>query len=126
LKGWQFVSQTPKHGGFDLLTKSKTMANFCKNGDCPTSQELLAFQNGDISVADGKWIRIHLVGCEFCTAEADFYDRYPQGDEQSDSVESPEMPAPLYELAQALIGKRRDIANFERLVSEINSDNNQI
>jgi hypothetical protein len=95
------------------------MTYFGKNEDCPPSQDLLAFQNGDISVGDGAHIRRHLAACEFCSAEVDFYERYPQADETMETPESPEMPAPLYELAEALMGKRYKPAEIDHLIGEI-------
>ena len=50
-------------------------------------------------------IRIHMSTCEFCTAEAEFYSRYPQSTEDL-SAEPSEIPAPLFELAEALLKNR--------------------
>ena len=85
------------------------MANFCKNEDCPTSQVLLAFQNGDIEVKDSADIRRHLAGCEFCAAEVEFYSYYPPADEP---VKAEKIPQPLYELAEALLQNRPDNAEL--------------
>jgi hypothetical protein len=91
------------------------MTEFCKNEDCPTSEDLLAFQTGDMSVSDGAWIRRHLAICEFCQAEVEFYTNYPQAEER---VELTEMPQPLFELAEALLAKKRDDAFFDRLLED--------
>ncbi len=91
------------------------MATFCKNEDCPTSQELLAFQLGDISVADSRPIRTHIAVCEFCSAEVEFYERYPPREEFPEVSESPIMPAPLQELAEALIGKKSSSRHMNEL-----------
>jgi hypothetical protein len=80
-------------------------AEFCKNEGCPSSQELYAFQNGDISADDGAPIRMHLRNCEFCTAEVEFYEHYPS---QAEITETISIPGPLYELATALLKKDRD------------------
>lgn len=96
------------------------MSTFRKSGECPTSRELLDFQSGDLSVLDGKWIRIHLIDCEFCTAEVEFYEHFPQSDDAPEELESPVMPASLHELAEALIGKRSGPGNFEQLFSNFN------
>ena len=50
-------------------------------------------------------IRIHMASCEFCTAEAEFYSRYPQSNDEI-SLEPTEIPAPLFELAEALLKNR--------------------
>jgi len=80
-------------------------AEFCKNEGCPSSQELYAFQNGDLSVDEGRGIRLHLRTCEFCTAEAEFYAHYPH---QAAITEPDRIPEPLYELASALLKKDHD------------------
>ncbi len=51
-------------------------------------------------------IRIHMASCEFCTAEAEFYSRYPQLTGDDLSTEPSEIPAPLFELAEALLKNR--------------------
>src|SRR5690606_35235851 len=94
------------------------MGNFGKNGDCQPSQELLAFQNGDIPVSESSELRRHLASCEFCSAEVAFYERYPQIDEPADAAPSPAIPEPLRELAEALIGKRQSPDQFDRLIRE--------
>lgn len=91
------------------------MSNFCKNEDCPASEELLAFQVGDMSVSDGSGIRRHLAVCEFCAAEVEFYTNYPQAEER---VELAQMPQPLFELAEALFNKKRDDSFFDKLLAE--------
>ncbi len=92
------------------------MSNFCKNGNCPDSHDLLAFQNGDLEVADTAELRAHLAVCEFCAAEVEFYSHYPQPEE---SVESPEMPQPLAELAEALLKKDRDATKIDVLMRDL-------
>lgn len=91
------------------------MVNFCKNENCPSSQELLAFQNGDISREAGRIIRKHLAKCEFCTAEVDFYAHYPQAEE---TVEAVEIPKPLYELAEALLSNKSGQSSLDKLLGE--------
>jgi hypothetical protein len=76
--------------------------NFCKGEDCPSSQDLLDYQNGDLDRERSVDTRIHLRTCEFCTAEVEFYSQYPNLNEEP--VTEPEaMPEPLYELAEALL-----------------------
>lgn len=76
---------------------------FCKNEDCPNSNELLEFQNGDLTLSRSSEINKHLASCEFCSAEVEFYSHYPQAE---GSVEAAAIPAPLYELAEALLKNR--------------------
>ena len=95
---------------------SLKMINFRKNENCPSSQRLLAFQNGDIVDRNGEAIGRHLAGCEFCSAEVEFYAHYPQSDE---NVETAEIPVPLYELAEALLRNRhKDFSMLNKLLGE--------
>ncbi|MBC7899579.1 MAG: hypothetical protein H7070_05950 [Saprospiraceae bacterium] len=91
------------------------MGNFRKNESCPASDELLAFQNGDMATSEGREIRQHLRTCEFCAAEVDFYSHYPPAEER---VEPAKMPKPLFELAEALLTKKNDDTFFDRLMEE--------
>jgi hypothetical protein len=94
------------------------MSDFCKNEDCPASQELLDFQNGDLPIDRTLEIGRHLATCEFCEAEADFYSHYPQIQED-EVAETEAIPAPLFELAEALLTSRHtSAASLERLLSE--------
>ena len=94
------------------------MTNFCKNEDCPSSNELLEFQNGDLPRTNAREISRHLEGCEFCEAEVEFYSNYPQGQDDA-RVEAAEIPAPLYELAEALLKNRHgDPSSLNALLKE--------
>ena len=99
----------------DIMFSLK-MVTFCKSANCPASQKLLAFQNGEAAEKETQVIRRHLAGCEFCAAEADFYAHYPQSEETISEVE---IPLPLYELAQALLSnKHKDFSLLNKLLSE--------
>jgi hypothetical protein len=92
------------------------MVTFCKSGDCPASQNLLKFQNNELSSKESRIIREHLAKCEFCATEVVFYSRYPQAEE---STAATEIPLPLYELAQALLSnKHKDFRLLNKLLSE--------
>ncbi|HMT07576.1 MAG TPA: hypothetical protein PKA82_06195 [Pyrinomonadaceae bacterium] len=93
--------------------------NFCKSEDCPASQELLDFQNGDIELDRGSSICAHLAFCEFCAAEVEFYSRYPQQslEQEEDADLTSEIPQPLYELAEAILkNKDADISSLNFLI----------
>lgn len=97
---------------------STRMANFCKNEDCPSSQDLLDFQNGDLILGRGPDIRSHLASCEFCSAEVDFYSHYPQIRYEESPLPA-QIPAPLYELAEALLKNRHtDSSSLNILLGE--------
>lgn len=97
----RFILNRVKSG---LSVKSLKMINFCKNSDCPASQKLLAFQNGDSMEKESLRIRKHLETCDFCQAEVELYAHYQPSEELCQETE---MPAPLRELAQALLGSRQ-------------------
>lgn len=79
---------------------------FRKNEDCPSSQELLAYENGEFAHTLKLAIGEHLAACEFCEAEVEFYSRFPQEDIASETTSSVDIPAPLFQLAEALLKKQ--------------------
>ena len=83
---------------------SLKMITFCKSVNCPASQDLLAFQKGETSFKENAEIIRHLETCEFCAAEVEFYSHFPQSEEMIASVD---IPPPLYQLAEALLGSRK-------------------
>ncbi|CAN5331232.1 hypothetical protein BH10ACI3_BH10ACI3_13330 [soil metagenome] len=98
---------------------SSKMTGFYKNEECPSSNELLEFQIGDLSRTRGSEINKHLAACEFCSAEVEFYTHYPQEEGSADTVESTEIPAPLFELAEALLKNRNgDSHSLNALLKE--------
>jgi hypothetical protein len=80
------------------------MITFCKSAKCPSSVELLAFQSRELTAEESSAIEAHIVLCEFCEAEIEFYNHYPQSDDICKKVE---IPIPLLELAQSLMGKSK-------------------
>ena len=95
---------------------SLKMITFCKGTDCPSSQKLLAFQNGKTATNESNTVRAHLTACEFCAAEVEFYAHYPQTEEK---VERTEIPLPLYQLAEALLSNRhKDFSLLNQLLNE--------
>jgi hypothetical protein len=95
---------------------SLKMITFCKGVNCPSSQQLLDFQRGESSFEENGRIERHLTNCEFCDSEVDFYAHYPQSDEPVAKVE---IPLPLLELAQALLGnKHKDFSTLDNLLCE--------
>lgn len=106
--------------GAILRRKKKVMATFQKREDCPASQELLAYQLGDVEGAQSRAIGKHLANCEFCSAEVDFYERYPQrSEEPEESSGDVSIPEPLFELAEALLNKKSAERSMERMINEL-------
>jgi len=92
------------------------MATFCKSASCPSSQNLLAFADSEVSAKERVKIETHLGGCEFCASEVEFYAHYPQAEEKVMKVE---IPISLYELAEALLGnKHKDFFTLNKLLCE--------
>jgi hypothetical protein len=93
------------------------MTGFCKNEDCPSSHELLGYQTGDLPRVRGNDVRKHLSSCEFCSAEVEFYSHYPPDEGLLSEVN--EIPAPLFELAEAILKNRHgDASSLYSLLSE--------
>ena len=95
---------------------SSKATSFCKNEDCPSSNELLEFQNGDLPRTRARELNKHLAACEFCSAEVEFYSHYPQ--EEGAAIPSA-IPAPLFELAEALLKNRHaDASSLNSLLKD--------
>jgi hypothetical protein len=96
---------------------NSTKSGFCKNEACPSSNELLAYQNGDLAKTRVKEIGRHLSSCEFCDAEVEFYSNYPQATEETAEIGA--IPAPLFELAEALLRhKQKDASSLNALLKD--------
>lgn len=93
------------------------IGSFYKGEDCPASDKLLAFQTGRVGSAVRAKVRDHIDECEFCAAEVEFYHLYPPSEE---TVAAEKMPEPLFELAEALMRKERDLSPLYKLVDEGN------
>ena len=90
------------------------MNAFLKREDCPSSFELVAFQKGQLSRDRGVDVRRHMESCDFCDAEEDFYEHYPLVEFPPEEV--PAIPAPLYELAEALLKRKHGDASTLNLL----------
>jgi hypothetical protein len=85
---------------------STKITGFCKSEDCPSSNDLLEFQKRPSPQKRSDEILGHLESCEFCSAEVEFYSHYPQEESSSETIDLAGIPAPLYELAEALLKNR--------------------
>lgn len=97
------------------------MATFRKQEDCPASQELLSYQLGDLEGERGREIGRHLSSCEFCSSEVDFYEHYPISREAEEATEQAKMPEPLFELAEAILNRKRGSQSIADLMKDIDS-----
>jgi anti-sigma factor ChrR (cupin superfamily) len=97
------------------------MATFRKQEDCPTSQQLLAYQLGDLKSAESRVIGRHLSACEFCTSEVDFYEHYPVAKEVEESTADTKMPEPLYELAESILNRKHGKQSIADMMKDIDA-----
>ena len=95
------------------------MASFRKQEDCPASQQLLAYQQGDLEQSDARMIGKHLAACEFCSSEVEFYEHYPVAKDADDTPSEAAMPASLYELAESLLNRGRGKQSIAEIMREI-------
>jgi hypothetical protein len=95
---------------------TRNISAFCKNEDCPPSDDLLAFQTGELEMPRMSDIIGHVNLCDFCAAEIEFYEHFPPIEVPS---ELSEIPAPLFELAAALLSNRdRGMTSLNDLLDE--------
>jgi len=98
---------------------STKISGFCKSEDCPSSNDLLDFQKCSSPQKRHDEIRGHLESCEFCSAEVAFYSHYPQEEGSGEAVELAGIPAPLFELAEALLKNRHsDPSSLDALLKK--------
>jgi hypothetical protein len=92
------------------------MMAFKKNPRCPSSEELLSFEKSELTGKKLEKVEKHLAGCEFCAAEIALYRRFPQAESENFPTE---MPAPLYELAKAILSdKKEGFRLLDKMLSE--------
>lgn len=79
------------------------MSDFCKNSNCPSSEDLLKFQKGESRSLSKERIDEHVCSCDFCSAEVEFYSHFQVAEEK---VSVSEIPKPLLELAESLLNNK--------------------
>ena len=97
------------------------MATFRKQEDCPPSQQLLAYQLGDLEASLARPIGRHLAACEFCSTEVAFYERYPVSRDAEETPVESKMPKPLFELAEALLNRQRGKESMDEMMKQIDA-----
>ena len=97
---------------------NRIMSSFHKNLDCPSSQELLAFENGAASASAATVLSEHIRACDFCGAEAEFYSHFPHTTD--DRIKVADIPDHLFQLAEALLTNRE---NGNRLLATLVKEN---
>lgn len=75
---------------------------FGKSAACPSSHALLTFTRSQCGPVRREFIAGHLEQCEFCRAELQLLNRFP---EQPEQVRLTEIPPKLRALAQSVLGK---------------------
>ena len=81
------------------------MTTFRKKENCPASPLLLAFQRCEVTPKQSLLVMRHLSACEFCVSEVEFYGNFQPGEE---SVQTPEIPKSLFELAESLLNRETE------------------
>lgn len=81
-------------------------APFRKGVNCPSSNQILTFLANGLGDGQMSAVKVHLTLCDFCSAEAEFYKRFP--DLREDEPGDTEIPRHLYQLAKALLSTQRD------------------
>ena len=90
---------------------------FGKSHDCPTSDRMLAFRKKELGNYASDVIKDHLAECDFCSAEFEFFQKFPFIPEEQ--VRPTLIPEHLYELAAALLENGESgIVRLRSLVSE--------
>jgi hypothetical protein len=96
------------------------MVTFRKQEGCPASQDLLAYQLGDLGSTQSRVIGKHLIACEFCTSEVQFYEHYPPSVESDDTAGSDAaIPTPLRQLAEALLNRERASGSMDEILRDV-------
>ena len=73
---------------------------FNKKIGCPSSQDLLDYDQARVASAPSLRIEAHLTGCDFCNAELQLLNRYQ---DTQDEYSFAEMPLQLRGLAERLL-----------------------
>ncbi len=94
---------------------------FRKQEDCPPSQQLLAYQLGDLESSIARPIGRHLSVCEFCTSEVAFYERYPVSREADEASSESKMPKPLFDLAEALLNREHGDRSMDEMLKQLDA-----
>ena len=81
--------------------KTRSANTFCKTMACPSGQDLLSFHLTSLPAERRETVARHLDQCDFCGAEFQLLENFPQGD-LSGCDKPAELPAPLRRLAEAL------------------------
>jgi anti-sigma factor ChrR (cupin superfamily) len=93
------------------------MSSFRKERTCPSSFELADAACGAVEGLRGLQIASHLAKCDFCAAETALYQAFPP---VATETKAPEIPRPLFELAEALLAHETiHISRFKALLGSV-------
>ena len=87
------------------MRTSNTTVSFRKTAACPPSSELLSYRSRALSAIEEMFIREHLGGCDFCSAELGLLAH----DHATPviNLRVPEMPINLRILAESILSHRK-------------------
>lgn len=96
-------------------------SGFGKRTDCPSSDRLLAFRQKKLGSFASDLIRRHIDGCDFCSAELEFYQHLRALPEEN--IKAGKIPSHLYELAEAILTNRSSGVNaLETIIGKRNEE----
>jgi hypothetical protein len=82
--------------------RTSSITVFCKQATCPSAETLLSYQSSSLTAGRALLVTEHLSSCEFCGAELLLLAEHVPLEEEYLKAE---IPAHLYHLAEALLGK---------------------
>jgi hypothetical protein len=82
------------------ISPASLATQFCKSGECPPAQDILAYHSPQPIGEVARRVRQHLEFCDFCNAELQLLARHRTSSETS---MSPELPTSLRALAERLL-----------------------
>lgn len=80
------------------------MNTFYKHANCPSPDAIFASAASCDPTDFDRGVELHLLICDFCSAEAGFYENFPQPDEDPDFEE---IPPALYQLARSILNRKK-------------------
>ncbi len=88
---------------------------FNKKAGCPSSQDLLDYDQAGLASAHSRRIEAHLADCDFCNAELQLLNRYQDTQDEYSFVE---MPLQLRGLAERLLHRTATPLHISRRLEE--------
>ncbi len=75
--------------------------DFCKDVNCPSSEELFNFQAGQLNSSKVEELKNHISECDFCASEISLYTKLKRLEASRKKIAP--MPLALFALAKAIL-----------------------